>query len=374
MALRAVVVGAGWAGEGHTVALRASGVEVVAVCGRSADPVRAMADRLGIRDARTDWRPALEELQPDLVAIATPAKAHHDIAVAASSIGCHVVCDKPLGNNAAEAAQMLAAAERAGVSHAYGATGRYAAPVVHARSLIADGLIGEVTDVEAVLHLGLPALMPYGWIHSLAEGGGMLHNVFTHSLQQVLYLTDGAVDSVAGWANPASGEVPVGARVHDFRHWAPMSPEESAAAEWRKTDADMSATVLATVRSATGQSVSMAWHGSASTMARHEASLAVYGTEGTLHLVGQPWVNRIEYGNLGTGVWEPIAVPDVNGSPSIEDPVQDGWNQLMQHFVDHIQSGGDATYPTFVDGWLANEVIDIARRQEGWTSVPSRPS
>lgn len=35
MQLRAIVIGAGWAGEGHTLALRSAGVEVVALSGRS---------------------------------------------------------------------------------------------------------------------------------------------------------------------------------------------------------------------------------------------------------------------------------------------------------------------------------------------------
>jgi len=104
---------------------------------------------------------SLEEFQPDVVAIATPAAAHEEIAVAATSRGCHVLCDKPLGRNAGEASRMLAAAQRAGVKHAYGATSRYAAPLLHARSLVDRGVIGDVTEVEVGVHLDLPPLMPF---------------------------------------------------------------------------------------------------------------------------------------------------------------------------------------------------------------------
>lgn len=356
------------------MALRNSGVEVVAVCGRSADPVRAMADRTGIPEARTDWRSALDELQPDVVSIATPARVHQDIALAASSMGCHVVCDKPLGRDGAEAKSMLVAAQRAGVKHAYGATSRYAAPLVHARSLIDHGVIGDLTEVEVGLHLDMPPLMPYTWAHSLADGGGLLHNMFTHSLQQVLYLTDGSLQSATGWTHPGTGSVPVGPPVHDFRQWAPLTPEESARCEWRTADADMSAAVLASVTTATGQSVIMSWHGSAATIGRHGDTLTLYGTEGTLHLVGQPWVEHIEYGKRGGGSWENIPVPSSETTQTVQDPIQDGWNQLMQHFVNHIQGAGGGGYPTFTDGWLANEVIDIARRQEGWTPLPGPPN
>ena len=58
--LRAVVVGAGWAGEGHTLALRHAGVDVVAICARRQDVVRSVADRLGVEEASMDWRRTLE--------------------------------------------------------------------------------------------------------------------------------------------------------------------------------------------------------------------------------------------------------------------------------------------------------------------------
>ena len=52
--LRAVVVGAGWAGEGHTHALRDTGVEVVAICARTAEVVGKVAQRLGVPEGSTD--------------------------------------------------------------------------------------------------------------------------------------------------------------------------------------------------------------------------------------------------------------------------------------------------------------------------------
>lgn len=115
MTLRAVVVGTGWAGEGHTTALRAAGVDVVALCGRTPDPARAMAARLGVADVRFDWR-SIGRLRPDIVSIATPGAAHCDIATFSASMGCHVVCDKPLALSSTEADGMLEAVQAAGSS------------------------------------------------------------------------------------------------------------------------------------------------------------------------------------------------------------------------------------------------------------------
>lgn len=123
MALRAIVIGTGWAGEGHTRALQAANVEVVAICGRRAEIAQAVASRLGVGEVRLDWRGAISELKPDIVAIATPGGPHREMTEAAAKEGCHIFCDKPMGVNAEDARAMLAAARRANVKHAYGATG-----------------------------------------------------------------------------------------------------------------------------------------------------------------------------------------------------------------------------------------------------------
>ena len=124
--MRGLVIGTGFAGEGYVTALRRSDVEVVALCGRSAEPARALGDRLGIADVRLDWRSAIDELVPDVVVIATPAAPHREMVEFAASRGAHVVCEKPLGRTAEEARRMLEYVETAGVRHAYGGTTRYA--------------------------------------------------------------------------------------------------------------------------------------------------------------------------------------------------------------------------------------------------------
>jgi predicted dehydrogenase len=71
--LRVLVVGAGWAGEGHTKALQWCGVEVAALCARQPEVVQEVAARLGVPEAVTVWRAALERKRPDIVTLATPA-------------------------------------------------------------------------------------------------------------------------------------------------------------------------------------------------------------------------------------------------------------------------------------------------------------
>ncbi len=194
MTHRAGVIGAGWAGEGHVLGLLTAGVDVVALCGRTPGPATERAKHLAIPNVRFDWRAALTEFQPDIVSVATPAAPHGEIVAAAAQLGCHVVCEKPLAPTAAEAAAMLRAVEQAGVKHAYAATGCYAPAILYTQRLLAQGLIGQVYEIESVLHMNLPiGRLPYGWVHQLSQGGGLLNNAFTHKLAQVLRATGGQV-------------------------------------------------------------------------------------------------------------------------------------------------------------------------------------
>ncbi|HJZ49801.1 MAG TPA: Gfo/Idh/MocA family oxidoreductase, partial [Roseiflexaceae bacterium] len=171
MPLRAVVIGAGWAGEGHTLGLRDAGVEVVALCGRTPEPARAKAAQLGVPEVRFDWRAALEEFQPDIVSIATPRDAHRAIAEHAADLGCHIACDKPLATDVAGARAMLEAAARAGVKTAYAATGCYSPAVLHAQQLVSEGAIGRVTAIESMLYFFIPPELPFCWVHERVRGG-----------------------------------------------------------------------------------------------------------------------------------------------------------------------------------------------------------
>lgn len=125
MSLTAMVLGAGSAGEGHSIALQQAGVEVAAIASRTEAVVRKVADGLGIRVASTDWRKTLAELKPDIVAVATPGDTHVEMVETALAQGCHILIDKPLAPTSADARRLAVATRKAGVKSAYAATSCY---------------------------------------------------------------------------------------------------------------------------------------------------------------------------------------------------------------------------------------------------------
>jgi len=111
--LRVAVIGAGAnARARHIPGLQAlPGVRVTAVCNRSAESGRAIADAFAIPRVETDPLALLRDPDIDAVCIATWPYRHHPYTLAALAAGKHVLCEARMAMNAAEARDMLAAAE-----------------------------------------------------------------------------------------------------------------------------------------------------------------------------------------------------------------------------------------------------------------------
>jgi predicted dehydrogenase len=373
-ALRAVVIGAGWAGEGHATALRDAGVEVVALCGRSAEPTRARAAQLGISEVRLDWRGALEELRPDIVSIATPGDVHRVIAEHAAALGCHIVCEKPLAVTAVDARAMLTAAEQAGVQHAYAATACYSPAVRHATALVAQGVIGAVREIESLLRFDFP-VTPYTWLHDQARGGGMLNNLFTHRLAQVIRVASGRPVSACGSTVPWRGAVPVGPALHDLREsFAPISDTYLAqVTEWRTPDVDGGYTVVVDLQLPEGHTARASFVGSVFGTSPTPSYLTLYGDRGALAMESSEGAEIVRHYDKASGVWVELPLPPglLATLAQAHDPDQRAWNQFYRAFVASVQDSGPVDYPTFRDGWEAMEIIEVTKGARGWVRLPT---
>jgi predicted dehydrogenase len=314
-----------------------------------------LADRLGIEDVRADWRSALDELAPDVVAITTPAGPHLEMAEYSARHGAHVVCEKPLGRTGSEARRMLDAVEAVGVKHAYGATSRYAPGLVRARGLIRAGAVGKLLQLDVVVHLAMSPLLPYCWLFSLEAGGGILLNAFPHILGQSRYISDGTPTSVIGHTEVVVDRVPVGPPLHDFRSWMPVDPDQAERGEWREIDADTSATAVVGMELSDGRMITALFHASAFGATRHAGYLAVHGTKGTIQLDDAPWFNRMYQRSAADGHWAEVPF-EID-----KDPIQAGWDRLIADFVADVSGSPHGSYPTFRDGCADNQLMDQIR-------------
>lgn len=88
--------------------------KLAAVGSRSAEAAEAFAARFGIPHALGDYQALVSHAGVDAIYISLPNSMHHEWTIKALAAGKHVLCEKPLASNAAEAEEMFDAAEKAG--------------------------------------------------------------------------------------------------------------------------------------------------------------------------------------------------------------------------------------------------------------------
>ena len=97
-------------------AIRAShNGRLVAIASRDPERARAMASRHSVPLVSPTYEALLQEPEVDAVYIPLHNSVHKEWALRAATAGKHVLCEKPLAMNAAEAEEMAAGAEKAGV-------------------------------------------------------------------------------------------------------------------------------------------------------------------------------------------------------------------------------------------------------------------
>src|SRR5438093_13603955 len=142
--MRAAIAGTGFIARVHEIALRAIGVEVVAVCGRTCE----RAESFGVGTPYGDLEELLEREQVDVLHVCTPNVLHAEQALAAIERGVHVVCEKPLAISTDESRAMVAAAEERRLVHATCYHVRGYPLVEQMRVDVASGAIGDLSFVH----------------------------------------------------------------------------------------------------------------------------------------------------------------------------------------------------------------------------------
>ena len=197
------MIGYGFMGRAHSNAFRrvANFFELPCqpvlktVCARNADRARAFAAQWGYESIETDWKQLVESKDIDLVDIASPNDTHAEIAIAAARAGKMVMCEKPLGRNAAEAESMVDAVEAANVPNSVWYNYRRIPAVTLTRQLIDEGKLGRIFHYRAkfLQDWTISADLPQGgeglWrLDVNVAGSGVTGDLLAHCIDTAMWL------------------------------------------------------------------------------------------------------------------------------------------------------------------------------------------
>lgn len=210
--LNVAIIGGGFMGRTHSNAFRQA-PEFFAldhqpvlkvVCTRNAKGAADFAANWGFESSESDWRKLIDRKDIDLIDIASPNDTHAEIAIAAAEAGKMVMCEKPLGRNAAEAEKMAAAVEKAKVANMVWYNYRRVPAVTLAKQLIDEGRLGKIFHYRAkfLQDWTISAEVPQGgrgtWrLDANVAGSGVTGDLLAHCIDTAMWL-NGGIDSVTG--------------------------------------------------------------------------------------------------------------------------------------------------------------------------------
>jgi predicted dehydrogenase len=201
--LRVGLVGCGFMGRTHSNAYRRLNnffsVEhravLKAICDTNEPKARTYAATWGYERVETDWRKLVEAADIDLVDICVPNVAHRDIAVAAAGAGKMVGCEKPLAMNAAQAEEMVAAVEKAGVPNMVWFNYRRVPSIALAKQMVEEKRIGRPFHYRATYlqDWTISEDVPQGgdalWrLDARVAGSGVTGDLLAHSIDTAMWL------------------------------------------------------------------------------------------------------------------------------------------------------------------------------------------
>ncbi len=188
--LRVGIVGSSFGGLVHAPAFAAQGrFDVVAI----ASPTHAteIAAQRKIPHAFATLDDMLASTDLDVLSVASPPFAHRDDVLAGLARGLHVLCEKPFGQNVAEAEEMLAESVRAGTVCALAHEFRYTPSRLAIAELIRNGHLGPLRALEVTYASGMLRAeneRPNSWWFSRAKGGGLTGAILSHLIDTATWL------------------------------------------------------------------------------------------------------------------------------------------------------------------------------------------
>jgi predicted dehydrogenase len=183
-----------------TPAAKLEGVEVCAVAARDRHRAADFARTHAIARVIDSYDALIDDPGIDLVYNALPPHRHADLSIRALKAGKHVLCEKPLAMNSAEAAAMVRAARDSGRRLIEAFHYRYHPAFADCLSVLRSGELGDIRDIEAAFDVAIP-FAPQELRHRPETGGGAMMDLGCYPLNWALAIAAEAPAAVTATAS-----------------------------------------------------------------------------------------------------------------------------------------------------------------------------
>jgi len=182
------VIGCGFIGVYHARAVLAcKNAELVGALSRTDASLEKFAQQIPVPFATTNIEELAAHPGVDAVVIGTPNRFHAPQAIRMLRAGKHVLLEKPMAMNAAEARKIHRTARDHGLRLQIGHNWRYDVEAIYLKEVIRKGTLGKIVKTKGYgIHLNWG---PAGWFTKRAEaGGGALIDMGVHAIDTASFL------------------------------------------------------------------------------------------------------------------------------------------------------------------------------------------
>lgn len=347
-------VGIGFIGTGFARRVQIPGfsfcsdARLVSIASARKENAEATAGEFGIGHFTADWRETASHPDVDLVCITTPPVMHREMTLFALEHKKHILAEKPMAMNIAEALEMAAAAEGTGRLALIDHELRFLPGRQKAYAMLRDGAIGRIRHAKynfRAPHRGDPK-QPWDWWSDANSGGGALGAISSHIIDSFNWFLGTEASTVVCQLQSHIKERPYG---HEMRR---VTTDDEVLIIFRFHDSELT-------EDATGMvSISML-EGPGYTN-----RIEFFGTEGSIRIEHR---GHVYISKNGDEDWTPV---EVEIPPGIEGVLDSGFPSGFRAFapkiIEAIAEGRTdiVNAATFNDGVKVQKVLDAARESD----------
>jgi len=167
-------------------------IELIGFCDVELERAQTAKDKFGDQGAAvyTDYRQLLKDETIGAVYVLTPNVSHAELSVASLEAGKHVMCEKPMAPNTADARAMLEAQRRTGKKLTIAYQNRFRTDSQILYKACRAGDLGDIyfAKAHALRRRGVPTWGVFP--DKSKQGGGPLIDLATHALDLALWMMD----------------------------------------------------------------------------------------------------------------------------------------------------------------------------------------